>query len=67
MKCSYILYKNKIQLFINKHKDRILNVEKTYINIQGKEHIIRLYWDGMVKVKDKKIGKFNEGMVEQYL
>lgn len=65
---GYLIYKNKIELFANKHKNRILKIHNSNITLQGKDYIIRIFWSGRVQINDKKIKfMFNPDEIEKYM
>jgi hypothetical protein len=65
-----MLYKEKIGLFANKYKNRILKISKRGINLQGKNYTIQIFWDGRVEIdKDNKRIRFgfNPVEIEKYI
>jgi hypothetical protein len=67
-----ILYKDKIEKFINKHYSRFIcfkqNGSSPYVSLRGKDHTIALYFSGIVRVGLKYTEyKFDEKKIEELL
>jgi hypothetical protein len=67
-----ILYKDKIEKFINKHYSRFICIKhnngRPYVSLRGKDHTIALYFSGIVRVGIKYMDyKFDEKKIEDIL
>ena len=69
-----LLYKNKIEIFVNKHIKKVLNITPTNVTIQGKKCVLQILYNGMVLIQKRPNGKptcktfkFSEAEVEKYL
>lgn len=66
-------YRDRIQLFLNKHKERILKISSEHCIIQGKDKPIRISWSGRVHISDSsckdkvKRLRFDEQQIEKLL
>jgi hypothetical protein len=49
------LYMPRIQMFINKYKNKVLHIHNRYIVLQGKEYTIELWYTGRIIANNKKI------------
>lgn len=61
-----LLYKNRIIIFLNKHKNRICKLYKNYVSIRGKKYEIEIYYSGYVRIRSsKKSFRFDEKKIEE--
>ena len=62
--------RDKIQIFANQHKRRVVKIHKSYITLQGKMNTIRIYYNGTVHIGDngsKGKFRFDENKIENLL
>jgi hypothetical protein len=64
---SKVTYRKiQIEKIIEKYPNRLLNIHKRYVSLQGKHKIVRLYYNGVVYSGDKKF-KFNERKIDELM
>lgn len=59
--------RDRVERFIRKHEEYVLNFHPRYARLQGKKNTLRLYYNGVVRISNKVEFKFSEMAVKKHL